>query len=169
MIPCQGTTQAAGSFRFRLPPGRDPGLSRSPAGSGFCEARTADCRTGSATRTPRGGGAAHGTAVAGRAGWAHRLHDAHETQAPQRNHNATSASLVTELNNIRMLALTSNCLATNVKHNRHAEQRRRGLAATGGVGVEHVLSMPSVTSEIVQRQCDYIRTVARRWLVNFAQ
>ena len=162
MIPCQGTTQAAGSSQFRPSPGRDPGLSRSRAGPGFCETRAADCRTRSATRTPRDGGAAHGTAVDGRTGWAHRVHDAHESQTAQRNHNATSASLVTELNIIRMLALTSNCSATNVKHNRHAEQRRRGLAATGGVGVEHVLSMRSVTSEIVQRQCDYIRTVARR-------
>jgi hypothetical protein len=165
MIPCQGTTQAAGSSRFRPPPGRDPGLSRSPAGAGFREARTADCRTGSATRTARGGGAVHGTAVdgrAGRGGRAHRLHDALETRTPQRNHNATSASLVTELNIMRMLTLTSNCSATNGKHNRHAEQRRRGPTATGGVGVEHVLSMRSVTSEIVQRQFDYIRTVARR-------
>jgi len=63
MIPCQGTTQAAGSPRFRPPPRRDPGPSRSRAGPGFCEARAADCRTGGATRSPRGGGATPGTAV----------------------------------------------------------------------------------------------------------
>jgi len=133
MIPCQGTTQAAGRPQFRPSPGRDPGPSRSRAGPGFCEARAADCRTRSATRTPCGGGAARGTAVDGRAGWTHRVHDAHATQTAQRNHSATSASLVTELNIIRMLALTSNCSATNVKHNRHAEQRACGPTAAGGV------------------------------------
>ncbi len=64
-----------------------------------------------------------GAPVGRRADRAQQSYGADEAQKAQRNHNETSASLVTELNIIRMLALTNNCLATNAKHNRHAEQR----------------------------------------------
>src|ERR1700761_1296689 len=61
-----------------------------------------------------------GQRVDGPAGRAQAAHDAQLTPGPRRNHSATSASLLTESNIMRMLALTSNCWATNGKHNRHA-------------------------------------------------
>src|ERR1700760_4054718 len=61
-----------------------------------------------------------GQRVDGPAGRAQAAHDAQLTPGPRRNHSATSASLLTESNIMRMLALTSNCWATNGKQNRHA-------------------------------------------------
>src|SRR5258708_23991819 len=53
---------------------------------------------------------------------AQRTQRSHGAQTTRHDHNVTLASSVTKFNNISMLALTNNCLATNAKHNRHAVQ-----------------------------------------------
>jgi len=103
---------------------------------------------------PLTSGAAPAARVGEPADWAQRRHDAHEAQTAQRNHDALSASLITELNIIRMLALTSNCLATNAKHNCHAEQQGCWPSGAAACLPEDVLSVHSVSSEVLQRQCD---------------
>jgi hypothetical protein len=71
----------------------------------------------------RPGGAARCRPPAGTpADRAQRTQRALEAQTTRHDHNVTFASSVTKLNIISMLALTNNCLATNVKHNRHAVQ-----------------------------------------------
>jgi hypothetical protein len=84
------------------------------------------------TRDDRGrpaGTARCGPPVGGPADRAQRTQRAHGAQTTRHDHNVTLASSVTKFNNISMLALTNNCLATNAKHNRHAVQS--SLKVTG--------------------------------------
>jgi hypothetical protein len=61
---------------------------------------------------------------------AQRTRGTQGAQPTRHDHNVTLASSVTKLNIISMLALTNNCLATNVKHNRHAVQRSLKVTAS---------------------------------------